>query len=102
MVRGKGPEGLSEAMLTMRREGRIQLYDDGSGDPLVVKTGKGLTPPFSPALSRLRIVLSKVFPQAVESAEAPALPLGGRSLFVCLKGVFIRCRHREQLAVLAR
>lgn len=41
MVKGKGPEELAEAMLTMRREGRIQLYDDGLGDPLVVKTGDG-------------------------------------------------------------
>jgi hypothetical protein len=24
-------------MLALRREGRIQLFDDGSGDPLIVK-----------------------------------------------------------------
>jgi hypothetical protein len=37
MVAGKGhPDELNQAMLTLRREGRIQLFDDGSGDPLVV------------------------------------------------------------------
>ena len=39
MVANKeNPAELDQAMLTLRREGRIQLFDDGSGDPLVVKT----------------------------------------------------------------
>ena len=39
MVADKGnPAELDQAILTLRREGRIQLFDDGSGDPLVVKT----------------------------------------------------------------
>ena len=34
MVADKGqPEELNEALLAMRREGKIQLFDDGSGDP---------------------------------------------------------------------
>ncbi|MGA2620203.1 MAG: hypothetical protein ABSF26_21500 [Thermoguttaceae bacterium] len=38
MVADKGnPAELDQAMLEMRREGRIQLFDDGSGDPLIVK-----------------------------------------------------------------
>jgi len=37
----KGPEELADAMLELRREGRIQLYDDGSGDILVVPTPEG-------------------------------------------------------------
>ena len=41
MAKGKGPEALTETMLTMRREGRIQLYDDGTGEGLVAKTGRG-------------------------------------------------------------
>jgi hypothetical protein len=39
MVANKGnPAELDQAMLALRREGRIQLFDDGSGDPLIVKT----------------------------------------------------------------
>jgi hypothetical protein len=39
MVADKGnPAELNQAMLALRREGRIQLFDDGSGDPLIVKT----------------------------------------------------------------
>jgi len=30
------PEELNQATLELRREGRIQIYDDGSGDPLIV------------------------------------------------------------------
>jgi len=38
MVADKGnPDELNQAMLALRREGRIQLFDDGSGDPLIVK-----------------------------------------------------------------
>jgi hypothetical protein len=37
MVADKGnPDELNQAMLALRREGRIQLFDDGSGDPLIV------------------------------------------------------------------
>ena len=32
------PAELDQAMLALRREGRIQLFDDGSGDPLIVAT----------------------------------------------------------------
>jgi len=35
------PDGLNEAMLDLRAEGRIQLYDDGSGDILITKTAEG-------------------------------------------------------------
>jgi hypothetical protein len=39
MVANRGnPAELNQAMLDLRREGRIQLFDDGSGDPLVIKT----------------------------------------------------------------
>ncbi len=39
MVANKGnPAELDQAMLDLRREGRIQLFDDGSGDSLIVKT----------------------------------------------------------------
>ncbi len=39
MVASKGnPAELDEAMLALRREGRIQIFDDGTGDPLIVKT----------------------------------------------------------------
>ena len=39
MVANKGnPDELNQAMLALRQEGRIQLFDDGSGDPLIVKT----------------------------------------------------------------
>jgi hypothetical protein len=31
------PDDLNQELLEMRREGRIQLFDDGSGDPLVIK-----------------------------------------------------------------
>lgn len=41
MVQGNGPEELAEAMPAMRREGRIQLFDDGTENPLVMKTGDG-------------------------------------------------------------
>jgi hypothetical protein len=38
MVADQGnPEEMNRAFLEMRREGRIQLFDDGSGDPLIVK-----------------------------------------------------------------
>jgi hypothetical protein len=30
------PDELNRATLKLRREGRIQIYDDGSGDPLLV------------------------------------------------------------------
>jgi hypothetical protein len=30
------PEVLNRAFLELRREGRIQIFDDGSGDPLIV------------------------------------------------------------------
>ena len=37
-VAGKGsPAELDQAMLELRRQGRIQIYDDGSGDPLIIK-----------------------------------------------------------------
>ncbi len=39
MVANKGnPAELNQAMLALRREGRIQLFDDGSDDPLIVAT----------------------------------------------------------------
>jgi len=39
MVANKGnPAELNQAMLALRREGRIQLFDDGSGDPLIITT----------------------------------------------------------------
>ena len=39
MVANKGnPAEFNQAMLALRREGRIQLFDDGSGDPLIVMT----------------------------------------------------------------
>ena len=31
------PEEFDKALLEMRREGRIQIFDDGSGEPLIVK-----------------------------------------------------------------
>jgi hypothetical protein len=38
MVADKGqPADLDEAMLELRREGRIQILNDGTGDPLIVK-----------------------------------------------------------------
>jgi hypothetical protein len=30
------PAELNDALLQLRREGRIQIYDDGSGDPYIV------------------------------------------------------------------
>jgi hypothetical protein len=30
------PEELNNACLELRRQGRIQIFDDGSGDPLIV------------------------------------------------------------------
>ncbi len=39
MVADKGnPAELNEAMLALRREGRIQLFDDGTDDPLIITT----------------------------------------------------------------
>ena len=39
MVANKGnPAELNQAMLALRQEGRIQLFDDGCGDPLILKT----------------------------------------------------------------
>ena len=36
-VADKGnPNELNQAMLELRREGKIQIFDDGSGDPLIV------------------------------------------------------------------
>ena len=41
MVEDKGnPEELNEAILELRREGRIQLFDDGGDDPLIIATEK--------------------------------------------------------------
>ena len=34
------PEELDRAMLELRRQGRIQIYNDGSGDPLIVTIEK--------------------------------------------------------------
>ena len=31
------PKELDEAMLELCRQGKIQIWDDGSGDPLIVK-----------------------------------------------------------------
>ena len=31
------PEEFDNALLELRREGRIQIFDDGSGEPLIVK-----------------------------------------------------------------
>jgi hypothetical protein len=31
------PDNLNRKLLEMRREGRIQLFDDGRGDPLIIK-----------------------------------------------------------------
>ena len=37
MVAGKGnPDEMNQAILELRREGRIQLFDDGNGDPLLI------------------------------------------------------------------
>lgn len=30
-------EEINEALLEIQREGRIQVFDDGSGDPLIIK-----------------------------------------------------------------
>ena len=39
MVAGKGnPDELNQALLEMRREGRIQLFGDDSDDPLIITT----------------------------------------------------------------
>jgi hypothetical protein len=38
MVADRGnPEEMNRAILTLRQEGRLQLFDDGSGDPLVIQ-----------------------------------------------------------------
>ena len=38
MVADRGnPEEFNEALLAMRRDGAIQILDDGSGDPLIIK-----------------------------------------------------------------
>jgi hypothetical protein len=38
MVAGQEqPEEFNQALLEMRREGRIQIFDDGSADPLIIK-----------------------------------------------------------------
>ena len=38
MVADRGqPEGLDEVILDLRHEGRIQIFDDGTGDPLIIK-----------------------------------------------------------------
>ena len=34
------PDELNRAFLELRRQGRIQIYDDGSGDPLIVTIEK--------------------------------------------------------------
>ena len=40
-VADKGnPDELNRAFLELRRQGRIQIYDDGSGDPLIVAAEK--------------------------------------------------------------
>lgn len=31
------PAEFNDALLELRREGRIQIYDDGSGDPYIVR-----------------------------------------------------------------
>ena len=31
------PAELNEALLEMRRQGKIQIFDDNSGDPLIIK-----------------------------------------------------------------
>ena len=37
MVADRGnPKEMNRAILKLRQEGRVQLFDDGSGDPLVV------------------------------------------------------------------
>ena len=33
-------EDMNQAFLTMRQEGSIQLFDDGSGDPLIIQLEK--------------------------------------------------------------
>lgn len=41
MVADRGnPEEMNRAILTLRREGRVQLFDDGSGDPLLIQLEK--------------------------------------------------------------
>ncbi len=41
MVADRGnPEEMNRAILELRREGRIQLFDDGSGDPLLIQLEK--------------------------------------------------------------
>jgi hypothetical protein len=41
MVADRGnPQEMNQAILTLRREGRIQLFDDGSGDPLLIQLEK--------------------------------------------------------------
>ena len=32
------PVEFNDALLQLRREGRIQIYDDGSGDPYIILT----------------------------------------------------------------
>ena len=40
-VAGQGnPEELNLTFLELRRQGKIQIFDDGSGDPLLVMTEK--------------------------------------------------------------
>ena len=41
MVKDKGnPDEFNRAIIQLRREGRIQLFDDGSGDPLIIKSSR--------------------------------------------------------------
>ena len=38
MVADRGqPDEFNEALLELRREGQIQILDDASGDPLIIK-----------------------------------------------------------------
>ena len=38
MVADEGaPEELNDALLELRREGKVQIFDDGSKNPLIVK-----------------------------------------------------------------
>jgi hypothetical protein len=38
MIADRGqPDELNQEMLAMRRDGVIQIFDDGTGDPLIIK-----------------------------------------------------------------
>lgn len=40
VAKWNNPEEMNRAFLTLRQEGRIQLFDDGSGDPIIIQLEK--------------------------------------------------------------